>query len=414
MEATQNNKTLNYDKLQKGYSYLRNKSEYPLYARIDEKIRARSYRSLNELDNPIYKSTPVNNEIEILEYPTGTTTLGIELEIEMEEDRERDFDLLKSTILEHYPNKVLITTDASVHNGYELLFKPTSYDDFKNDYVKLANLFKALGRIGYRSHDLESCGLHIHVGKNTLDDKMIKQINNLINNAELKPFFIAFSRRKANQLRWCKFERQRKGERYCALNYRASSQQTIEFRMFRGTLNPITFIAAVELVNFIVKLAQKRLCTPRKFLESIGKHKRLLAYINARGISLPTIAVIKRKALTAEEKLQRAAIKEIKRRQRLAFAYTQWVRASEHGGFSYYFTGSQESAFWQASKGNLCIVPVRIINRVGLFKDLNFSPIVWGKREELTRRNYGNNKMPDYMNCSIRGRQYLRCSLSFP
>ena len=42
------------------------------------------------------------------------------------------------------------------------------------------------------------------------------------------------------------------GDRYMAVNL--TNANTIEFRLFRGTLNPTAFFAALELVDVIVKL----------------------------------------------------------------------------------------------------------------------------------------------------------------
>ena len=164
----------------------------------------------------------------------------------------------------------------------------------KNHY-EVADLkrkaFELLVKNGYRSHDTSTCGLHVHVTRpfqeeiNKLDyyneedrkkiDKLKEKQEEVIDRIILfmetyKPELIKFSRRKNTD--WCRwlsdvvtcdngkitsldFIKKVKGESYGhhrALNL--ENRNTIEFRIFKGTLNFDTYMASIELVNNIVEL----------------------------------------------------------------------------------------------------------------------------------------------------------------
>ena len=125
--------------------------------------------------------------------------------------------------------------------------------------------------LGYRSHQTSTCGLHIHVNRNSFgesreeQDEVISRILYFVEhhwNEMLK-----FSRRSEYSMnRWAArygfektgreiLDKAKKGNngRYAAVNL--MNWATIEFRLFRGTLKYNTFIAALELVNAICDLA---------------------------------------------------------------------------------------------------------------------------------------------------------------
>lgn len=125
-------------------------------------------------------------------------------------------------------------------------------------------------RLGYRSHQTSTCGLHVHVNRDSLgenceeQDKVISRILYFVEhhwNEMLK-----FSRRSEYAMnRWAArygYENSPKAimdkakknyGRYVAVNL--CNHHTIEFRLFRGTLKYNTLIATLELVNRICDIA---------------------------------------------------------------------------------------------------------------------------------------------------------------
>ena len=126
-------------------------------------------------------------------------------------------------------------------------------------------------RLGYRSHQTSTCGLHIHVNRDSLasgseeQDEVISRILYFVEHHWNE--LLKFSRRSEYTMsRWAArygyehtpkaiMDKAKKGSngRYAAVNL--CNHHTIEFRLFRGTLKYNTFLAAIQLVNRICEIA---------------------------------------------------------------------------------------------------------------------------------------------------------------
>ena len=190
--------------------------------------------------------------------------IGFELEVENTE-HEYDNNELARFVKNTYP--VICSRDGSIGYGFEIVSHPLSYNYIVENQDKLKYMLKELSTRGCESHNPGTCGLHFHVTHPHNDD-IIDRI--ILIMETYKQELIAFSRRTSSQIgEWCKFlSDMKQGEdckslyyikknketstRYMALNL--TNCNTIEFRIFRGTLNFDTFMASVELVNNIVTL----------------------------------------------------------------------------------------------------------------------------------------------------------------
>lgn len=170
----------------------------------------------------------------------------------------------------------IIENDSSV-SGYamEIISDPQTLKKWYERRNKIATIFNDLKNVGVTSHDNNTCGLHVHVSRDGLGetiDEQTRVINNIILILEnFKQNIIKLTRRDAEQLnRWSQFlsdyngddlrdvekiKKCDKGGRYLAVNL--NNYKTIEFRIFRGTLNVDTFYATLELVNNIITLAKR-------------------------------------------------------------------------------------------------------------------------------------------------------------
>lgn len=190
--------------------------------------------------------------------------IGFELEVE---NTHRDYDnndlarFAKNT----YP--VICSKDGSIDHGFEIVSHPLSYNYIVQNQDKLKTMLSGLQEKGCESHNPGTCGLHFHVTHPHNDD-IIDRI--ILIMETYKEELIAFSRRTSGQIeQWCKFlsdikegedckslyfikKNKETSTRYMALNL--TNYNTIEFRLFRGTLNFDTFMASVELVNNIMTL----------------------------------------------------------------------------------------------------------------------------------------------------------------
>lgn len=200
-----------------------------------------------------------------------------------------------------------IKQDGSLDDGFELVTHPMTLDYHENEMPWEEVMKKALD-LGYLSHKTATCGLHIHVDRISLgdsreeQDEVIARIMYFVEHNWDK--VLRFSRRTPFQLeRWanrygCKdapkeiMDEAKKGwnGRYTCINI--LNYDTVEFRVFRGTLKYNTLIAALQFVNTICdvafSLSDKGIAdlTWDKYIETLSEseHKELLTYLDERGI----------------------------------------------------------------------------------------------------------------------------------
>lgn len=117
---------------------------------------------------------------------------------------------------------------------------------------------------GLISHDAKA-GLHIHTGRDALSKLGIGKIVYFVNHPANKDFLTKLARRESP--RWAALDPTKKpkdvnpsGSRYVAVNL--SNRGTVEFRLFRGTLKPDSFFAALEFVDAMVNLVRPGMSSP--------------------------------------------------------------------------------------------------------------------------------------------------------
>lgn len=161
--------------------------------------------------------------------------------------------------------------DGSLDDGFEIVSHPMTLDYHKNE-MPWESVLRKVCSLGYTSHQAETCGLHIHVNRSSLGNTYSEQEACI---ARILYFFekhweelLKFSRRTNHQLeRWAArygykdkpkdiLDHAKGGAnngRYSCINLQ--NADTIEFRMFRGTLKYNTIIATLQLVNKVCDVA---------------------------------------------------------------------------------------------------------------------------------------------------------------
>ena len=221
-------------------------------------------RNRNEIKNYYYKPVP-------LFYGKGPRYFGVELEI----DNGGECDSNARAILEQAnvegKEYAYAKHDGSLDDGFEIVTHPLSYDCHMNEFPWSEVLEKAKD-LGYLSHRANTCGLHVHVSRNAFGDTRSEQEPSI---ARILYFvekhweeLLKFSRRTPRQLeRWAAryglkenpadiLDHAKKGYhagRYTCVNLENS--ETIEFRMFRGTLKLNTLLATIQMVDRICDVA---------------------------------------------------------------------------------------------------------------------------------------------------------------
>lgn len=239
----------------------------------------------------------------------GCLTFGVELEVDaLRDDAPNDREETAQAVVDASNGRLYCKADGSLSRGFEIVSHPASLAYHTYDF-RWANTCRICSKAGYRSHDTNTCGLHIHVGRAQLgqtgDERYATAGKLVILASALRDELTVFSRRKAEQLeRWASFvayaepdcagmdagtaEAHRvnravdyAGDRYHAVNLRNHS--TVEFRIFRGTLKRDTLIASLQLVSNLCEYAMTHTayeCNRATFAEIVNLHpyKELVAY----------------------------------------------------------------------------------------------------------------------------------------
>jgi hypothetical protein len=179
---------------------------------------------------------------------------GIELEIEAKENVSGDEFI---TTINQMPHFTYPVHDGSIEYGFEVVGQPATYNwllDNKTQWEDILSLRKK----GWRSFETDTCGMHIHLSKNAFHNfHLYKFIKFFYSHPK---FILQVSQRERKTLtRWAStqkgsdrkivYKAKEKGGRnkYTAVNLQ--NRQTIEVRIFRGTLNPKSFWKNIEFTK---------------------------------------------------------------------------------------------------------------------------------------------------------------------
>jgi Putative amidoligase enzyme len=209
------------------------------------------------------------------------------VELEMDNSRRLNEFMARSHSDEFY-----YKSDGSLSCGCEVVTHPATLDYHMTE-MPWKNLLKTALSCGYKSHQGTSgdrssasptCGLHVHVNREafgrTSEERDKREAKLLLLFDKFWPQLVIFSRRDKGSLeRWArryagfdvskdqltdiisKAKGENSGNRRYAVNFTGNSGATVEFRMFRGTLNYNTVIATIQLLNELIectKLSTKK------------------------------------------------------------------------------------------------------------------------------------------------------------
>lgn len=246
----------------------------------------------NYIHNYSYKPNPVF-------HGRGTMFFGVELELDKGgEDDDKAEEILSCTDSDH----LYVKHDGSLDDGMELVSHPMTLEYHQNS-MPWKNIVETAVDLGYRSHQTGTCGLHVHVNRKAFgcdrseQDEVISRILYIVERFWQE--MLKFSRRTEYQIdRWAArygikdnpkqvMDNAKKGDRgrYACINL--CNYNTIEFRIFRGTLKYNTFIATLQMVEHICLTAMEMtdeeitaLSWP-EFIEGI-EHEELIQYLKER------------------------------------------------------------------------------------------------------------------------------------
>jgi hypothetical protein len=207
-----------------------------------------------------YKPRPIFHLFPCEEFnPNSQLFFGVELEV----DEGGEYHENARYIIEGgYPDFLYAKRDGSLADGFEIVSHPATLA-FHLIEAGWDEVLRRAEKLGYTSHDNARCGLHVHVDRDfwgeSVQDQEIGELKLLIFFERFWNEIVKFSRRTQRQIeKYCaRYEtenletaKRRNGDcRYFALNFQNSN--TIEIRIFRGTLKLQTFFATLEFVHHL-------------------------------------------------------------------------------------------------------------------------------------------------------------------
>lgn len=155
--------------------------------------------------------------------------------------------------------------DGSIAHGFEMVSHPATLKFWRACDLKS---FRDLARNGYRSYDTTTCGMHIHVSRQAMSTLTLTKVCQFF--AKNRTFISRLSRRRMKELNsWASIEdgsgkaqrsltwamRRAKTQndhdsRYVAINL--ENDATVEFRIFRGTLDVPAIRRNIEAIHAII------------------------------------------------------------------------------------------------------------------------------------------------------------------
>jgi len=231
--------------------------------------------------------------------------LGVELEID--EGGESRFHAQQILNLANRQKEhIYCKHDGSLDDGFEIVSHPMTLA-YHQTGMNWKEVLAKTAALGYLSHNAGSCGLHIHCSRRFFGEDYEEQdmaIGRIIYLTErFWNELVKFSRRTQGSLnRWAgkyatisetvtetyQKAKNRNLGRYVAINL--TNETTVEFRMFRGTLQYDTFMAALQLVDeichLVLRMRDEELenLSWSEFVRRIdrGKKPELIAYLKSK------------------------------------------------------------------------------------------------------------------------------------
>lgn len=232
--------------------------------------------SRTAIHNYGYKPNPIFHKLDENEI---NRFIGVELEIDKGGKNSSKASQILA-IANCNSENIYIKSDSSLDEGLEIVTHPMTWD-YHINAMPWEKILQKCRELGYKSHDTDTCGLHFHINRDyfgnvyTLQESCIAKIVYFFE--VYYDYILKFARRtQETASRWAGrykntiaetiktvaskddfqkfFESLSLNNRYRAINL--ENEDTIEFRIFKGTLKYSTFIMALKFVIEICDCAK--------------------------------------------------------------------------------------------------------------------------------------------------------------
>lgn len=234
------------------------------------------------------------------EVPEGKKYVGVELEVEATSDRHHDCYEIAGNIPPEFQEDLyfFLKEDGSLRNGFEIVTHPRTMRKFYAEKERWGEFFQHLISRGMRSYDSGRCGLHMHFSLTHFEN--VSHAMKMLSFFSKNPAFsLALSRRSENSLSNyanipgqdivtdCRYATDftqvssNRGYMSGALTpgrhsiAHISQYNTMELRLFRGTLNLESFYTYLDLAQAVIEWTETHSdidgYNVEKFIESCAK-----------------------------------------------------------------------------------------------------------------------------------------------
>ena len=189
------------------------------------------------------------------EYKDSTERLfGIELEMEFPDDSRSVWAGYALDITQGLDDLAIWKHDGSLDHGAELVTLPLPLREWQDKGNPVYRLLRDRAfRDVARSHNTTTCGLHVHVTRRTIPEPVVAKLVYLFNDPSMEHLTLMIARRpqshpfcQVRKKKWTSKSGKRQWNqdgRYTPVNL---TDNTVEFRLFKGTLRIGTIRASVE------------------------------------------------------------------------------------------------------------------------------------------------------------------------
>lgn len=253
-------------------------------------------------------------------------TFGFELEVTIISSNQirKTPEQLATTLQTKFGELFVYERDSSIGQGVEIISNPMTWKYFVNHLDLFRDLLKTCIDSGFDSHNGNRCGLHVHIGRQSLqgkdfhddsirESKVIANINFILE--WFRDDIFKFSRR--TQYTFDRWSRNRTSlipvgndnnlfidkeeikrinsydtsNRYFMLNL--TNNKTIEFRFLRGTLKWETFFISMNFIKNIVeqsRISNNAISLKQLLMYELNDELKqyCVEYCTQRGIELET------------------------------------------------------------------------------------------------------------------------------
>lgn len=186
----------------------------------------------------------------------GSVFYGVEIETDNYRRREASARVVHE--LDKAEENFYIKNDASLVNGFEIVFHPRSLQSWVE--YNLEKVLEVVEENGGQAAD--TCGLHIHRSRGDLSEVTIAKI--LAFFSFCKDQIVALSGRESRYAHFGQLDKDTFGHyknrlQYCNDRYQAVNLQpehTIEFRTFKGTLSGNLVKIYIIFVDFVIQFVK--------------------------------------------------------------------------------------------------------------------------------------------------------------